>query len=64
MNISVDRRQCVGSGICVRLAPDVFDHDPGDGKVLLLFPDPPQRALVASHRAAHECPARAITTTA
>ncbi|MFF4606822.1 ferredoxin [Streptomyces sp. NPDC001339] len=61
--ISTDRDRCVGAGMCVLTAPDVFEQDDEDGRVLLLdaAPGPDQHA--AARQAAGFCPAAAITVT-
>ncbi|WP_037683100.1 ferredoxin [Streptomyces griseus] len=62
MELVVDRERCIGAGMCVLTAPDVFDQDDEDGKVLLLDPVPPRRAAgTAVRQAAHLCPMGAIT---
>ncbi|MEU5646716.1 ferredoxin [Streptomyces milbemycinicus] len=62
MELSVDRERCIGAGMCVMAAPEVFDQDDEDGKVLLLDPAPPRRAAgAAAGQAVHLCPMGAIT---
>lgn len=39
MRINVDREVCIGAGQCVLAAPDVFDQDTKDGRVILISPD-------------------------
>jgi ferredoxin len=63
MKIEVDRDVCASSGMCVLTAPDVFDQDEEDGRVVLLVPDPPEEFQGAAHQAAQLCPTRAITVT-
>lgn len=48
MTIEVDLESCIGAGLCVMAAPDVFDQDPADGRVVVLVdaPDPDQMASV------------------
>ncbi|MFC3998132.1 ferredoxin [Nocardiopsis sediminis] len=60
MKPAVDRRRCIGAGMCVLTAPDVFDQDDADGTVVLLDPAPPARAADAVRRAAQVCPSGAI----
>lgn len=33
--IEIDRHACIGAGMCYNLAPEVFDLDDEEGKVLL-----------------------------
>ncbi|MER6357569.1 ferredoxin [Streptomyces sp. NPDC001634] len=42
-------------------APEVFDQDPDDGRVLLLHADPPTAHRAAAQMAAGVCPSGAIT---
>jgi ferredoxin len=58
---SVDRERCCGAGMCVLTAPEVFDQDNEDGRVVLLEPAPPPRHHVALRQAAEVCPSGAIT---
>lgn len=59
MKIEVDRERCVGAGMCVLAAPEVFEQDEEEGKVLLLDPEPADVAGVAG--VVQLCPAAAIT---
>jgi ferredoxin len=61
MELVVDRERCIGAGMCALLAPEVFDQDEADGRVLLLDPAPPATHHPAAREAAHNCPAAAIT---
>lgn len=60
MELVVDRERCIGAGMCALLAPQVFDQDDTDGRVLLLDPAPPAVHHPAAREAAHNCPAAAI----
>ncbi|MGW1976950.1 ferredoxin [Streptomyces sp. NPDC001889] len=60
MGLAVDRERCVGAGMCALTAPEVFDQDDEDGRVLLLDPAPPTARLGAVRLAAGSCPAGAI----
>nr|WTB28342.1 ferredoxin [Streptomyces sp. NBC_00830]WTB35740.1 ferredoxin [Streptomyces sp. NBC_00830] len=58
--VEVDRERCVGTGGCVFAAPEVFDQDPEDGRVVVLDP-----AFGPAHEddvreAADVCPVKAI----
>ncbi|MEU3528234.1 ferredoxin [Streptomyces sp. NPDC038707] len=62
MELRVDRERCVGAGMCVLAAPEVFDQDDEEGRVLLLDPAPSRGAAgAAARQAAHLCPMSAIT---
>ncbi|MET8799859.1 ferredoxin [Nocardia sp. NPDC004568] len=61
MELAVDRERCIGAGMCALLAPELFDQDDTDGRVLLLHPAPPAAHHSAAREAAHSCPAAAIT---
>lgn len=63
MKVSVDKDRCVGSGLCVLNAPDVFDQSDDDGTVELLQAAPPADEEEFAREAAHTCPSRAITVT-
>ncbi|MGA5409366.1 ferredoxin [Streptomyces lavendulocolor] len=62
MELRVDRDRCAGSGMCALTAPEVFDQDDRDGRVLLLDARPPAGpAATAAREAAGLCPAGALT---
>jgi ferredoxin len=61
VRIVIDRTRCVGAGQCVRVAPEVFDQDEGEGLVLLLEANPAPDVVEYARKAALLCPARAIT---
>ncbi|WP_414940047.1 ferredoxin [Amycolatopsis sp. cmx-11-51] len=56
MKLEVDRERCVGAGMCVLTAPEVFGQDEVDGRVRLLEPEPAEIGDVVQL-----CPASAIT---
>ena len=60
MRITVDGERCIGSGMCVLTAGEVFDQDPDDGTAIVLRPEPPAGARDAVRAAAGRCPAAAI----
>lgn len=64
MKIIVDRHRCIGAGMCVLLAPAVFDQDAVDGKVRLLDPAPPPGAQASTREAEQVCPSGAISVVA
>ena len=59
--LRVDRERCIGAGMCALTAPEVFDQDPDDGRVLLLRAEPPTAHREAAQMAAGLCPSGAIT---
>jgi ferredoxin len=65
--LHVDRERCIGAGMCALTAPEVFDQDPDDGRVILLHAEPPSTAHhatahhAAARMAAGVCPSGAIT---
>ncbi|MFF5788975.1 ferredoxin [Streptomyces sp. NPDC012693] len=63
MEINVDRDRCLGAGMCALTAPEVFDQDEQEGRVLLLDALPPQERHAAVRIAAGVCPASVITVT-
>ncbi|MET8955896.1 ferredoxin [Streptomyces sp. NPDC004393] len=60
-HLRVDRERCIGAGMCALTAPEVFDQDPDDGRVLLLHAEPPTAHRAAAQMAAGVCPSGAIT---
>ncbi|MGW6792016.1 ferredoxin [Streptomyces chartreusis] len=59
--VSVDRGRCIGAGMCALTAPEVFDQDEDDGRVLLLQAEPTATHRAAARMAAGVCPSGAIT---
>lgn len=60
MELSIARGRCQGAGMCVLTAPEVFDQDETDGRVVLLWATPPVERRAAAREAAELCPAGAI----
>ncbi|MEU4313240.1 ferredoxin [Nocardia sp. NPDC024068] len=60
MEIGADRGRCIGAGMCVLTAPDVFDQDDADGLVLMSTTTPAPEQEPAVREAAQMCPAGAI----
>ncbi|MEV5505570.1 ferredoxin [Streptomyces orinoci] len=60
MKVSLDQELCVGAGLCVLSAPEVFDQDESSGVVTLLQENPDPALEPAVAEAADLCPARAI----
>ncbi|MEU3308349.1 ferredoxin [Nocardiopsis sp. NPDC006832] len=63
MRVRVDRTVCVGAGMCALTAPEVFDQEPEDGRVVLSEPAPPPALRTRVDEAADVCPSGAITVT-
>jgi ferredoxin len=62
MKIKADTEICIGAGMCVLTAPEVFDQSEDDGTVVLLNPDPPAALEAAVHRAVQLCPSGALSS--
>ncbi|GAA3469515.1 ferredoxin [Nonomuraea roseola] len=61
MELEADRERCIGAGMCALTAPEVFDQDLDDGRVLLLDSSPPPLHQAKARRAVDVCPSGAIT---
>jgi ferredoxin len=59
MKIETDRDVCIGAGMCVMTAPELFDQD-DDGIVLLLQVEVPPEHVEAVARAVASCPSGAL----
>ncbi|MEV8128125.1 ferredoxin [Streptomyces sp. NPDC085944] len=57
----VDSERCIGSGMCILAAGEVFDQREDDGTVVVLRPEPPADTWDAVREAARLCPTAAIT---
>jgi ferredoxin len=60
MRVTVDRGRCIGAGMCVLTAPEVFDQDEEEGRVVLLVTNPPEELQDAVRQAERLCPSGAI----
>jgi len=60
MKVIADIEVCVAAGVCVTLAPTVFDQDDEVGKVILLTPNPDTDDLEAVRDAVLSCPSAAL----
>ncbi len=59
MKVRIDTDLCAGFGICVGIAPEVFQlHE--DGYATVLVSDVPTDLADSVRRAASQCPAQAI----
>lgn len=61
MKIEVDREICCSSGMCVLTAPDLFDQDEEDGRVMVLAQPEDASQEDLARQAAQLCPSRAIS---
>lgn len=62
MRVNADRDRCVGGGLCTHTAPNLFDQDEKDGRVLLLGQGHLTAADVeAAGQAVALCPAAALS---
>lgn len=60
MSIEVDYERCIGSGSCSLIAPEVFDQNDEDGRVVLLTDRPNPETAEAARQAVYACPSRAL----
>ncbi len=58
--IEVDEPRCVASGLCVMVAPDVFDQREDDGIAIVLTEEPADASLAGVRQAVTLCPAAAL----
>ena len=58
MKIVVDVDACIGCGLCVQVAPDVYEMK--DDKAVLKVKDVPQDKAADAKTAADQCPVNAI----
>ncbi|MFE4581325.1 ferredoxin [Streptomyces chartreusis] len=63
VDISVDRGKCCGSGLCVMVAPEVFDQAEDDGLVFLRLNVVPESMETIVCQAIGACPTSAISLT-
>lgn len=56
MTIQADLEACIGAGLCVMAAPDVFDQNPADGRVIVLVDEPAADQIDAVREAIGLCP--------
>ena len=61
MKVEVDLDRCASSGMCVMLAPAVFEIE-GDGTLVVLLPDVPAEQSAAVLDAIACCPTEALST--
>ena len=59
VKITVERGRCIGAGLCVLNAPELFDQD-DEGTVVPLEEQPSPQQEPAARAAEYACPARVI----
>jgi ferredoxin len=59
--LEADRECCVGAGMCALTAPEVFEQDADDGRVVLLLDRPTGATLDAAREAVDLCPSGALS---
>jgi ferredoxin len=59
MRIEADRGRCIGAGMCVMNAEELFDQD-DEGLVVVLTPEVPPEHAAAAARAVASCPSGAL----
>jgi ferredoxin len=60
LRVTIDQSVCVGAGLCVLTADEVFDQRDEDGVVKLLQDLPPEALYGRVQSAARKCPSQAI----
>ncbi|MFJ6615725.1 ferredoxin [Streptomyces sp. NPDC091289] len=64
MKVHVDRDRCIGAGLCVMSAPNIFDQGEDDGLVILLDDSPTEIEAPDTRKIVeHICPSKAIRIT-
>ncbi|THV41944.1 ferredoxin [Glycomyces buryatensis] len=61
MRLIADREVCIGAGMCALTAPDVFDQDEREGRVVLLTEVPGPESIEAAEEAVQLCPSGALS---
>lgn len=61
MKIEADRERCIGAGMCALTAPEVFDQDAEDGRVVLRTDRPRDGVVEAVREAVELCPSGALS---
>lgn len=58
--IEADYEKCIGAGMCALTAPDVFDQNDDDGRVIVLNQSPETAVMDTVREAITLCPANAL----
>lgn len=61
MEIDIDYDCCIGSGMCARTAPTVFDQNDSDGRVVVMVENPEGESAELVHKAVMQCPSGALS---
>jgi ferredoxin len=61
VKVVADLDLCVGSGMCTFTAPDVFDQDEADGRVIVRMAELAPDQLDLVRQAVESCPAAALS---
>ncbi len=61
MRVVGDREICVASGVCAMVAPEVFDQDDKDGRVVVTEECPGAQNEQAARDAVRLCPSGALS---
>jgi ferredoxin len=59
VKVEANRDICIGAGMCLMTAPEVFDQD-DDGIVVLLTAEVPDAHVAQARRAVANCPSGAL----
>jgi ferredoxin len=59
VKVEANRDVCIGAGMCVMTAPEVFDQD-DDGTVVVLTVEVPEEEVGQARRAVAICPSGAL----
>ena len=59
MQVKVDPEECIACGLCISLAPDVYDWD-DEGKAKAIEGDVPEEQKEVAEEALESCPTEAI----
>jgi ferredoxin len=59
--LKADRSECLGTGVCVLTAPDLFTQDDDEGLVVILDESPGPDLTDAAREAVESCPSGALS---
>lgn len=62
MRVNADREVCCSSGMCALTAPEVFDQDDADGRVVVRVAEPSADQEAAAREAVELCPSGALSS--
>lgn len=61
MRVLADLELCIGAGVCVLTAPNVFDQSADDGSVRLLVETVTEADAALARQAVERCPSAALS---